>query len=89
MWDEAGKAGGRAESVLVGLVDQLIVRVINCGLGASPLTVEYTPPPPTSSLGIPEMVQSDSSGKRGAQITRVKADLERSRCCTGLPLDCA
>lgn len=39
MWDEAGTAGGRAESVLVGLVDQLIVRVIYCVLGASPLAL--------------------------------------------------
>lgn len=37
--DEAGTAGRRAESALVGLVDQLIVRVINCVLGASPLAV--------------------------------------------------
>lgn len=37
--DEAGTAGKRAESPLVELVDQLIVRVINCVLGASPLAV--------------------------------------------------
>ncbi|KAM9356767.1 interleukin 12Ba precursor [Symphorus nematophorus] len=37
-----------------------------------------TPPSPTSSLlfGIPEMVQSDSSGKNRAQITRAGADEE-------------
>lgn len=42
--DEAGTAGRRAENVLVELVDQLIVRLINCVLGASPLAVESTPP---------------------------------------------
>lgn len=65
----AGRVGGPADCPRYLLV-----------LGASPLAVKYPPPPPTSSLlfGVPEMVQSDSSGKRGEQITRVRADLERS-----------
>ncbi|KAK2903932.1 hypothetical protein Q8A73_010589 [Channa argus] len=90
-WDEAGTAGGRAGGQRASRVGgQLIVRV-HFVLGASLLALLTTPLSPTSFLlfDISEMVQSDSSGKKRAQITRAGATEQRSRCFPGRPLNCA
>ncbi|KAF6738078.1 hypothetical protein FQA47_014340 [Oryzias melastigma] len=64
--DKAGTASSASEQRASRVGGQLIVRVISRAWGAFLLAVKTTPPAPVLFLlfGIPEMVQSDSSGKK-------------------------